>query len=270
MRSLLESNSIERTFLDRPRHCLHLLYHELRKESSRYSYVTDVAEFEKHADLFAQIQAGGTSYVRPEITFDDGHISNYEFAFPVLQSRGLTAHFFITAGWTGQRQEYMGWTELRSLHDAGQMIGAHGWTHTLLTHCNDMQLKQELEGARLSLEDHLGAAISTMSLPGGRSNQHVLAACFAAGYKQIYTSIPRVETLPLGTIVGRFNILQGMDTHGLSSLLERDGKALARSERSYRVKEAAKALLGDRIYERIWAALNHQDAQSNGGEAVDG
>ncbi len=256
--------------MDQPQHCLHLLYHELRKESSGYSYVTDATEFEKHVDLFARIQAGGTSYVRPEITFDDGHISNYELAFPVLQSRGLRAHFFITAGWTEQRQEYMGWTELRSLHDAGQMIGAHGWTHTLLTHCSDTELKQELEGARLSLEDHLGAAITTMSLPGGRSNQRVFAACFAAGYKQIYTSIPRVEAPPLGTIVGRFNILRGMDTQGLSSLLERDSKALARSERGYRIKEAAKALLGDRMYERIWATLNHQEAQSKDGEAVDG
>src|SRR6185437_12879132 len=122
-----------------------------------------------------------------------GHLSDYEHALPLLQARNLQARFFITVGWTGQKPGYMGWNELRSLHEAGQQIGAHGWTHTLLTHCSDKELATELGQARLTLEDKLGTAITTMSLPGGRYNRHVLAACEKQGYTQVYTSIPRSE-----------------------------------------------------------------------------
>ena len=110
----------------------------------------------------------------PEVTFDDGHISNFEFALPILQSRAIRAWFFITVGWTGRRPGYMGWNELRKLHQAGHVIGAHGWTHTLLTHCSARRLHSELVDARLTLEDKLGASVTSMSLPGGRYNRHVL------------------------------------------------------------------------------------------------
>src|SRR6185437_14596919 len=111
----------------------------------------------------------------------------------LLQARDMKAHFFITVGWTGRKAGYMNWNELRALHEAGQLIGAHGWTHTLLTHCSEKDLQVELVNARTALEDGLGSSITTMSLPGGRYNRKVLAACEQAGYTEIYTSIPRSE-----------------------------------------------------------------------------
>src|ERR1035441_4804186 len=89
----------------------------------------------------------------PEVTFDDGHISDYEYALPILQSRALTARFFITVGWTGKKPGYMGWRELRSLHESGHLIGAHGWSHALLTHCAQGDLDKELHVRRLQFVD---------------------------------------------------------------------------------------------------------------------
>ena len=175
---------------------LHLLYHEVTLRRSEYSYSIERQQFERHVDLFVQMRKAERFDLWPEITFDDGHISNFELRLPVLQSRGLIARFFITAGWTGNRPGYMGWPELRSLHASGQLIGAHGWSHTLLTHCSKKELDKELSGARLLLEDKLGASVTTMSLPGGRYNQRVLAACREAGYSRIYTSEPSAERGP--------------------------------------------------------------------------
>ena len=199
----------------------------------------------------------------PEITFDDGHRSNYELALPILQARGLTARFFITAGWTGQRSAYMGWQELRLLHAAGQRIGAHGWSHTLLTHCNKRELQTELGDARLALEDGLGVAITTLSLPGGRYNDRVISACHDAGYTQIYTSIPKTEPVPAGPMVGRLNILKDMKLEWIASLLEPNSSALAGLGRQYRMKAAAKSLLGDRMYEKVWAILNRREVDND-------
>jgi hypothetical protein len=112
---------------------LYLLYHELR-DGSEYSYVCETTIFERHIDLIVRLRKAGNQCL-PEVTFDDGHISNYEFVLPILQSWGLVARFFITVGWTGKKPGFMGWRELRSLHESGQLIGAHGWSHALLTNC---------------------------------------------------------------------------------------------------------------------------------------
>ncbi len=247
---------------------LYLLYHELRPNSSKYSYAIETKVFEQHMDLFVQIRGTADLGLYPEITFDDGHISNFEFALPILQSRGLKAHFFITAGWTGKRVGYMGWPELRTLHQGGQLIGAHGWTHTLLTHCNVNELQTELGNARLTLEDKLGTSITTMSLPGGRYNRRVITACQEAGYTEIYTSIPRAETAPLGPMIGRLNIRGNMHLEFIAKVLRPDSNVLSSLERQYQIKAAAKTLLGDRLYEKLWTLLNRKEHDTDGGWAT--
>jgi peptidoglycan/xylan/chitin deacetylase (PgdA/CDA1 family) len=242
---------------------LYLLYHELRPSRSSYSYALETAEFEKQINLFLKLRGNGQSALWPEITFDDGHISNFEFALPILQAHALKAWFFITVGWTGRRAGYMGWQELRALHQAGQHIGAHGWTHTLLTHCSARRLHSELVDARLTLEDKLGTPITTMSLPGGRYNKHVLTACREAGYKQIFTSVPKAEPEPTGLTVGRLNIRGDMSLDWIAKLFQPGSKVLTSLERQYRIKAAAKSLLGDRLYEKLWAILNRQETETN-------
>ena len=254
--------------MTKPPDKLYLLYHELRPRRSDYSYVVETGQFEKQVDLFLELRNRKTPGLYPEITFDDGHISNFEFALPILQSRGLKAWFFITTGWTGQRPGYMGWQELRALSQAGQQIGAHGWSHALLTHCDQSQLHKELLQARLTLEDKLGASITTMSLPGGRSNQRVLAACSEAGYTRIFTSIPRAESQPMGPTVGRLNIRGDMTQEWIAKLFQPESGVLSNLKRQHQIKATAKNLLGDRLYEKLWALLNRQEPNTAAGEAT--
>lgn len=258
-----ESNPKEQAQRPLPR--LYLLYHEIQDGESRYPYAIRTDIFERHVDMFVQARAARNEGLRPEPTFDDGHISNYEIAAPILQSRGITARFFITAGWTGNKLDYMGWEELRSLHKNGNPIGAHGWTHALLTHCSNRDLQRELNQSRLTLEDKLGTSITTMSLPGGRYNRRVLAACLEAGYTQIYTSQPKAESMPLGTTVGRVNVLGNMQPDWIERLLRHDNSVLSHLGRQYRMKKAAKGLLGDQLYERLWALVNHRVPEAKGG-----
>ena len=242
---------------------LYLLYHELRPSRSSYSYVVETGEFERQVNLFLKLRETGGPGLWPEVTFDDGHISNFEFALPILQTHAIKARFFITVGWTSRRSGYMGWQELRALHQAGQHIGAHGWTHTLLTHCSARRLHSELVDARLTLEDKLGTSITTMSLPGGRYNRRVITACREAGYKQIFTSIPKAEPEPTGLTVGRLNIRGDMSLEWISRLFQPGSQVLSGLERQYQMKAAAKSLLGDRLYEKLWAILNRQEPETD-------
>jgi peptidoglycan/xylan/chitin deacetylase (PgdA/CDA1 family) len=247
---------------------LYFLYHELRVNRSQYSYVLETEVFRRHIDLFSAVTEKKDSALQPCVTFDDGHLSNFEYALPILQDRRMKAQFFITVGWTGRKSGYMGWQELQALQAAGQSIGAHGWSHKLLTHCNERELQTELVDSRKMLEDELGVPITTMSLPGGRYNRRVLASCQEAGYTQIYTSIPRGEPIPPGLTVGRLNIVSGMGLDWIADLFESDKSALPRLRRVYQVKALAQSLMGDRIYEKLWALLNHKEATADASEGT--
>jgi peptidoglycan/xylan/chitin deacetylase (PgdA/CDA1 family) len=263
----LHVETISKELLISPMRALYFLYHELRSSSSKYSYVLDNNEFDRHLDLFVRARQKKDG-LWPEVTFDDGHISNFEYALPSLQSRGLKARFFITVGWTGHKPGYMGWNELRSLHEAGQLIGAHGWTHTLLTHCDQKDLRTELSTARMTLEDKLGTSVTTMSLPGGRYNSRVLAECEKAGYTQIYTSIPRSEPAMHEALVGRLNIRSSMSLEWIAEVLCAESGTLSSLGRQYKVKEAFKTLLGDRLYEKAWALLNRKEPDNEVGGSI--
>lgn len=60
------------------------------------------------------------------ITFDDGSTSQYKFAFPALEQRGMKGTFFIATGWA----TWPWWNEVAR---AGHEIGAHTVTHPHLT-----------------------------------------------------------------------------------------------------------------------------------------
>jgi peptidoglycan/xylan/chitin deacetylase (PgdA/CDA1 family) len=242
----------------RPRK-LHFLYHEIRSCPSDYLYVVGEDQFREHAELFASLQNSDSSALYPEITFDDGHGSNLHCALPVLQSSGLRARFFITVGWTENKPGYMDWDDLRLLHEAGQSIGAHGWSHTLLTHCTRQQLDRELAGARQALEDKLGTSITTMSLPGGRYNREVLEACREAGYTQVFTSDPKAEPDDAAFLVGRLNVRGDLSRDQILAIFQPGGRVLSKLHRSHQIKKFAKMILGDGWYEKLWSILNRQE-----------
>ena len=242
---------------------LFFLYHELRAAPSDYSYVIQSDQFEQHLDLFLHARTLGATTLYPEITFDDGHVSNFDIALPALAARNLTATFFLTVGWMGTRSGYMNWNQVRALHASGQRIGAHGWSHTLLTHCDRNALTTELNTARLTLEDKLGAPITIMSLPGGRFDDRVLAACQAAGYQHVFTSIPQADPAALPFLLGRVNLRNTTTIENLTQLLDARSKALDRLVREDRWKSALKQTLGDRLYAKLWALLNRQEPDTD-------
>ena len=239
---------------------LYLLYHELQATKTDYGYALPTDSFREHLELFATLQDGTGESLNPVITFDDGHRSNFEQALPLLISHKVSAHFFITAGWTSTRPDYMSWDQLRTLQREGQQIGAHGWSHKLLTHCSDAELGTELVTSRQVLEDKLGTAITAISLPGGRFNRRVLAACKRAGYRQVFTSVPEVRQVASSELVGRLNLRAGVTLPWLKAVLTPSSGVLRRMHFNYKVKAAAQRALGDPLYMKLWAALNRAES----------
>ena len=126
-----------------------------------------------------------------QITFDDGDITNYTHAFPVLKELGLTAYFFIIGERIGL-QGYMNWEQIKELRDAGMTIGSHGMTHRILAELNNTELDSELRESKKILEEHLNDAIDHLSIPRGFHDEIVIKKSKDIGYMTIFTSKDRI------------------------------------------------------------------------------
>lgn len=237
---------------------LFLLYHELHDLPCPYRYAISKDLFRQHLQVLKQAGTPESHMFRAGITFDDGWLSDYSIALPLLVKEGIQARFFITAGWTGKRESYMAWEHLRELVKCGQIIGAHGWSHRFLSRCTPQELRWEVERSKIVLEDKLGVAVDEMSLPGGRMNHVVLEACQKAGYKRVFTSSPKVNAGPSFT-PGRINVLSTTTGQQLQAWLQKDGKAVRRLQTHAAAKSMAKAVLGDSLYGRLWGLLNSSE-----------
>ena len=78
-----------------------LTYHEIAPEQATSLYAVSSRQLEEHLRLFAEWDP--PQHSGWELTFDDGHISHYRYALPLLDRFGIRGTFFITAGWTGVR-----------------------------------------------------------------------------------------------------------------------------------------------------------------------
>jgi hypothetical protein len=66
--------------------------------------------------------------------------------------------------------------------------------------------------------------------------------------------------------VGRLNIRGDMTLEWIRNLLGPGSSTLRNLERQYALKQAVKTLLGDRMYEKLWAVLNRKEPASGAGE----
>lgn len=128
---------------------------------------------------------------RPLITFDDGDMTNYTKAYPILREMGLKAYFFIIGEWVG-KAGYMGWKEIAELKSGGMTVGSHGMTHRLLTILKNEELDYELKESKKILENNLNISITSLSIPRGFYNKKVMDMAKAAGYDQVFTSKDRI------------------------------------------------------------------------------
>lgn len=261
------SNKLQRNCRTSP----YLAYHEITETEPGYLYGTSTRQLREHLRCVQRIATINRSETN-SITFDDGHVSQYDHAFSVLQELSMKATFFVTAGWTGKRPGYMTWKQLGELARYGHEVQSHGWSHTLLTQCSARELQIELLRSRGDLEDQLGTKVNAISLPGGRWNSRVLEACRESGYEQVFTSDPWMvsEDVRGLQIAGRWMVTRNMSAQRIDFLLKGKGAALYLLRARHFAKETAKLMLGDSAYRSLWRMLANKDkSQEDAGITFD-
>ena len=125
-------------------HGVILVYHHVSKDTPPSTSISP-EDFRKHLDYLQQnnfsvmpldqmletLQTGGQL---PEkaiaITFDDGYISIYDTAFPMLQSYGFPFTLFLSTGPIDRRQQsFMNWEQVKKMSEAGVIIANHMVEH---------------------------------------------------------------------------------------------------------------------------------------------
>ncbi|HUQ20194.1 MAG TPA: polysaccharide deacetylase family protein [Gemmatimonadaceae bacterium] len=154
-------------------------------QRARYSSIT-VSQY------LAYRRGDGALPPRPVmITFDDGYMSNYEIALPIVLEHGFTATVFIPSRLIGStnvwddaeiQEPLLGIPQIRQLQKNGIEFQSHTRTHASLNAVDDATALDELRGSRCDLEDLLGAPVDVVAYPWSRYDTRVKQLAADAGY----------------------------------------------------------------------------------------
>lgn len=173
------------------------------------------------ADLAACLAGRRMARAKPGLVFslDDGYLSNYEVAAPMLEEHGFTGWFFISSGRTGdgnsltsaEREPFMTFNDARDLLARGHVIGCHTHTHVRLSEdLSEAQLRDEIVTARTRLEHALGSTVDIFCWVGGEEwSYSVPAARLVAEARYRYAFATNQKVLTAATpplVLDRTNI----------------------------------------------------------------
>jgi len=230
-------------------------------------YSVSAERFEAHLALLAR--RGGACSARDRLdgraqaatvlTFDDGHLSNYTLAFPLLVRHGAGADFFVNPGRVGQ-PGFADWTQLAEMAAAGLSIQSHGWNHRYFTELAPAQLRADLVRSRETIEDRLGRPVTLLAPPGGRMPPGLVEVARECGYSHVLASHPGRVRGAWPRLLPRMAVTAALDEATLEGWL--DGRGVARARLRYATLALAKRAFGDRGYERLRARLLGQPGDS--------
>jgi peptidoglycan/xylan/chitin deacetylase (PgdA/CDA1 family) len=176
------------------------------------------------ATFTRRFESPATASDRPAllITFDDGFVSNYEVAAPLLEEAGVRGVFFVVPQFTladaegsrtffretlhgrdGRYERAMTPAEIRDLAERGHTIGNHTFTHARLSVTPPAAYRHEILDAADAIEAWIGRPVEAFAWPyvwnGITPEAHRLAAarhryCFSpcAGLVDPRVDAPRL------------------------------------------------------------------------------
>ncbi len=183
-----------------------LAYHEIASPGSlreQFSWIADGGwRVVSISDLCGWMLSGQSFPPRAlSLTFDDGYLSQFECAAPLLKEFDFPGAFFVLASrgegrsyWEGEATTLpslplMGLSQVRELVEAGFEVGSHGLTHRQLTRLSPSARRSEVFDGKSRLEDELGRKIDYFAYPYGDLDAEVISLVRDAGFRAAVSTI---------------------------------------------------------------------------------
>lgn len=203
-----------------------LMYHDIVTTNDKTSGFQNESAFQYKVDEPAfeeQVKAlKGKNVV---FSFDDGGVSFYTKAAPILERYGFKGVFFISTSYIGT-PGFLTEAQIRDLAERGHEIGSHTHTHPQdISKLSREEIQIEWKLSYDKLVSIVGDKITTASIPNGNSSQIVLGEAVNNGFTDLYTSQPttKVREKKKYRIIGRYVVHSNMTTQEVVNIATSNG-----------------------------------------------
>ena len=121
------------------------------------------------------------------VTFDDGYLSNYQYAYPILKQLKQKAAIFVVTSTVGKKPgtyPHFTWEQAREMSDSGVIeIGTHTHSHDALTDLTTAQIRKEIRYSKYLAEKNMDRPCDYIAFPYGFWHDEVFETAVGAGYK---------------------------------------------------------------------------------------
>ncbi|MDB4894497.1 MAG: polysaccharide deacetylase [Firmicutes bacterium] len=121
------------------------------------------------------------------ITFDDGYMDNYQYAYPILRALNLPATIFVITGKIGRDPAFLTLDQIAEMHGGNIAFGAHTVDHIPLTSMPAAAAKEQVIRSKQQLEQILGEPVQHFCYPHGHFNATIESFVREAGFRSCCT-----------------------------------------------------------------------------------
>lgn len=173
----------------------------LVSKKAHFCFVSEIDQYQGQKNVFA-------------LSFDDGFMDNYQYAYPLLKKYNAKATIYLATQIEGI--EKLGAEQIREMSNSGVIeFGAHTQHHVNLLKLSDEDAFAEMQASKKDVEALVGQCPS-FAYPFGRFNEKHQQMAKDIGFKNAVSTRKKVEAY---TVDNQFN-LPRVSTHGAMNALQ--------------------------------------------------